>query len=122
MRLTVCTEPKFDVSCSSRDIDRRLKELFFFNDTATTEIYTLSLHDALPISVALAARPLPDLVVVITDGETAWPAARPRRDVIIALLGSPPGRPGPPPWAHVISIPDRQADHLTGLATSFRPG
>src|SRR5256885_10635672 len=25
---------------------------FFFNDTATTEIYTLSLHDALPISAA----------------------------------------------------------------------
>src|SRR2546422_8816735 len=24
---------------------------FFFNDTATTEIYTLSLHDALPVSV-----------------------------------------------------------------------
>ena len=24
---------------------------FFFNDTATTEIYTLSLHDALPILV-----------------------------------------------------------------------
>src|SRR5258707_11738434 len=27
---------------------------FFFNDTATTEIYTLSLHDALPISLARA--------------------------------------------------------------------
>src|SRR5260370_17903229 len=27
--------------------------LFFFNDTATTEIYTLSLHDALPISLRL---------------------------------------------------------------------
>src|SRR5436305_15157965 len=26
---------------------------FFFNDTATTEIYTLSLHDALPISSLL---------------------------------------------------------------------
>src|SRR2546422_5207084 len=26
---------------------------FFFNDTATTEIYTLSLHDALPISATL---------------------------------------------------------------------
>src|SRR2546430_16264058 len=25
-------------------------DFFFFNDTATTEIYTLSLHDALPIS------------------------------------------------------------------------
>src|SRR3712207_4116457 len=28
--------------------------LFFFNDTATTEIYTLSLHDALPISLTKA--------------------------------------------------------------------
>src|SRR5471032_3509795 len=27
-----------------------LNHCFFFNDTATTEIYTLSLHDALPIS------------------------------------------------------------------------
>src|SRR5256885_15868581 len=26
------------------------RRIFFFNDTATTEIYTLSLHDALPIS------------------------------------------------------------------------
>src|SRR5689334_25024847 len=32
---------------------------FFFNDTATTEIYTLSLHDALPISMMLS------------DGQTA---------------------------------------------------
>src|SRR2546429_8436481 len=31
---------------------------FFFNDTATTEIYTLSLHDALPI--CLAPGRLPD--------------------------------------------------------------
>src|SRR2546430_3949621 len=29
---------------------------FFFNDTATTEIYTLSLHDALPICTCLTAR------------------------------------------------------------------
>src|SRR2546426_4131324 len=29
---------------------------FFFNDTATTEIYTLSLHDALPISLLAAHR------------------------------------------------------------------
>src|SRR5256885_16642117 len=28
-----------------------LLSFFFFNDTATTEIYTLSLHDALPISL-----------------------------------------------------------------------
>src|SRR3712207_7395177 len=29
--------------------------IFFFNDTATTEIYTLSLHDALPISTSSRA-------------------------------------------------------------------
>src|SRR5258708_19295439 len=36
---------------------------FFFNDTATTEIYTLSLHDALPIwerSCAIEARSVPE--------------------------------------------------------------
>src|SRR2546426_7492208 len=31
---------------------------FFFNDTATTEIYTLSLHDALPISLPARRAPL----------------------------------------------------------------
>src|SRR5689334_24823803 len=33
--------------------------LFFFNDTATTEIYTLSLHDALPICSVPRCPPLP---------------------------------------------------------------
>src|SRR3712207_7469305 len=33
---------------------------FFFNDTATTEIYTLSLHDALPISLGLGRQRGPD--------------------------------------------------------------
>src|SRR2546427_12995187 len=39
-------------SCSSVALDDRQQTqfvFFFFNDTATTEIYTLSLHDALPI-------------------------------------------------------------------------
>src|SRR5256885_17086882 len=39
-----------------------LQMFFFFNDTATTEIYTLSLHDALPISRGSA---------VLRDGRTA---------------------------------------------------
>src|SRR3712207_9520522 len=30
-----------------------VRSIFFFNDTATTEIYTLSLHDALPIFDAM---------------------------------------------------------------------
>src|SRR5947209_19822751 len=51
---------------------------FFFNDTATTEIYTLSLHDALPIfrSGVGASRPrcaLP-LAVCRAVGRLAFPA------------------------------------------------
>src|SRR2546430_17161455 len=34
-----------------------LSPFFFFNDTATTEIYTLSLHDALPISCSRSPAP-----------------------------------------------------------------
>src|SRR5687768_17712132 len=44
---------------SSFCIYLRIFFLFFFNDTATTEIYTLSLHDALPIYRALRARGTP---------------------------------------------------------------
>src|SRR3712207_7047702 len=35
----------------------KVKSKCFFNDTATTEIYTLSLHDALPISPGAASAP-----------------------------------------------------------------
>src|SRR5690348_18257254 len=46
--------------------------LFFFNDTATTEIYTLSLHDALPISLRVCASyaidPISVLIAVIVLG------------------------------------------------------
>ena len=40
---------------------RHLLLFFFFNDTATTEIYTLSLHDALPISTGAEPMSLDDL-------------------------------------------------------------
>src|SRR5256885_5447626 len=40
------------VIASGSLLDPTLFFFFFFNDTATTEIYTLSLHDALPISWA----------------------------------------------------------------------
>src|SRR5256885_12066280 len=41
--------PSLSYALSSTAIEVTLV-FFFFNDTATTEIYTLSLHDALPIS------------------------------------------------------------------------
>src|SRR5258707_7373697 len=40
---------------------------FFFNDTATTEIYTLSLHDALPISRHRPATPRGGCLSARTD-------------------------------------------------------
>src|SRR3712207_8939672 len=43
-------------ACSSHWLPRYVSRFFFFNDTATTEIYTLSLHDALPICAARGAR------------------------------------------------------------------
>src|SRR6267142_2676470 len=39
------------IKASRSSADQPFAEVFFFNDTAATEIYTLSLHDALPISV-----------------------------------------------------------------------
>ena len=42
---------------------------FFFNDTATTEIYTLSLHDALPISEEQIYVRMDDKLSRIANGE-----------------------------------------------------
>src|SRR3712207_9100168 len=49
----------------------------FFNDTATTEIYTLSLHDALPISASDGDRlyvffPEAGLIAYTVSGEHVW--------------------------------------------------
>src|SRR2546429_7802413 len=47
---------------------------FFFNDTATTEIYTLSLHDALPI---LSGPPQPSLCLGVVRGPRCADRMRP---------------------------------------------
>src|SRR2546430_12287328 len=52
---------------------------FFFNDTATTEIYTLSLHDALPIyepSLRVGAPPPLPAPSVYHQRRLAWGVAR----------------------------------------------
>src|SRR5258708_16973599 len=45
-----------------------LFSFFFFNDTATTEIYTLSLHDALPI---FSGRPCRSAIAAATPGSAS---------------------------------------------------
>ena len=53
--------------------------IFFFNDTATTEIYTLSLHDALPISKFRSAGPVQWVKVeVAEEGKLEYPEKNPR--------------------------------------------
>src|SRR3712207_8616793 len=58
---------------------------FFFNDTATTEIYTLSLHDALPILMQAVDASL------LTEGPAAGEPSRPllqaHRWLSLALAG-----------------------------------
>src|SRR5258707_10992918 len=54
---------------------------FFFNDTATTEIYTLSLHDALPIS--------PSRPVRIPCSRSSSIMGRPRRSRTLAHASWP---------------------------------
>src|SRR5256885_11098445 len=43
------------------------RDFFFFNDTATTEIYTLSLHDALPISFLLLITWVPAILLLAVE-------------------------------------------------------
>src|SRR5438132_7142458 len=51
--------------------------LFFFNDPATTEIYTLSLHDALPICLPRRGAQVPDAVHLRQPDRAREPRARP---------------------------------------------
>src|SRR5256885_14296198 len=61
-------------------LERAIKSFFFFKDTAPTEIYTLSLHDALPIY----------------PGREPVPRSRPR-----------PGARRDPPLSHPLGRQDR---------------
>ncbi|MEV7283521.1 VWA-like domain-containing protein [Streptomyces sp. NPDC093252] len=64
---------------------------------------------------ALRARPRPEVVVVLTDGQTRWPEVRPPCRTVVGLFPRPRRRPvdesdpdyvptGPPEWARVVEI------------------
>src|ERR1039457_3619812 len=55
----------------------------FFNDTATTEIYTLSLHDALPIWSRHSPRPRASRWVSHRHGDSSWCTPSPLRLVFV---------------------------------------
>src|SRR3712207_8886245 len=72
---------------------------FFFNDTATTEIYTLSLHDALPICLPVAA----------DERGRALEALAAHQDGAERVLRDPP---------RVVRAPDRRDRKSTRLNSS----
>src|SRR6266498_6102660 len=83
---------------------------FFFNDTATTEIYTLSLHDALPISPAprrgAPCGPLDQTALgLVLPALAGWP---------LPAVGPPP-RPSASPPAPLVQ-PARAASSATAAA------
>src|SRR3712207_8937616 len=57
---------------------------FFFNDTATTEIYTLSLHDALPISGTLAC----NLLLNLYHFSICFPSSKKLKNLSFAEVSS----------------------------------
>src|SRR3712207_9469139 len=77
------------------------RALFFFNDTATTEIYTLSLHDALPI---------------FPDREQRPPRTEPcRRGCLPARRSQPHLRSPAPPLEPAWHNPGRSEEHTSEL-------
>src|SRR3712207_8203055 len=82
---------------------------FFFNDTATTEIYTLSLHDALPIFLIGPDEgtylPVLDVVHKVTAGASGG-------SLKIEEWGLPAGEMIPP---HTHAREDRSEEHTSEL-------
>src|SRR5689334_24642535 len=78
---------------------------FFFNDPATTEIYTLSLHDALPIS---------ELQVKAFDLDYSWPLHSALSDVI---HGRRPAADLRVEWEK--EVKERSEEHTSELQSQF---
>jgi predicted metal-dependent peptidase len=66
------------------------------------------------IEAALRVADPPDVIVVLTDGETPWPAQRVHTRVIAGLIGD--RAPLPPPWIETVHIPAGEGGDRTGTA------
>ncbi|APU14713.1 vWA domain-containing protein [Actinoalloteichus fjordicus] len=57
------------------------------------------------IAEATALRPRPDLVIVLTDGQTPWPVRRLAVPLLVCLIGEDGSAPE---WAHTVRIPEEE--------------
>src|SRR2546430_11886266 len=88
----------------------RFSSFFFFNDTATTEIYTLSLHDALPILIltgeALSrenAKAIGELLAEM-GGEFVCATAGHHMEAMLAAYGSGAAKRSHDEDSHILNI------------------
>src|SRR5215204_1006742 len=89
---------------------------FFFNDTATTEIYTLSLHDALPSCTS----PTPTANSTSAFGATSPPRWKGRRrSAGTRTLGTPPEQT---PGGHDWGLPRWHGGRTTATCASWTAG
>ncbi|MEZ0162671.1 vWA domain-containing protein [Streptomyces griseorubens] len=99
-------------------------------DAAPHEVHRLCRAEGIPLvggggtdlragfTRALTARPRPDVLVVLTDGQTRWPTSRPPCRTVVGLFPRPPRRTReedpayrpdtPPEWARVVTIGEPQ--------------
>ena len=57
------------------------------------------------IAVAEATRPVPDVVVVLTDGCTPWPDRPTRARLVVAIIGGQAAAQHAPGWATTVLVP-----------------
>ncbi|HET6315891.1 MAG TPA: VWA-like domain-containing protein [Chloroflexota bacterium] len=57
------------------------------------------------IAAAEANAPRPDVVVVLTDGQTPWPERPTRARLVAAIIGDPQAAAGAPSWATTVLVP-----------------
>ncbi|MCA2202322.1 VWA-like domain-containing protein [Streptomyces griseoincarnatus] len=99
-------------------------------DAAPHEVHRLCRAEGIPlvggggtdlragVTRALGARPRPDVLVVLTDGQTRWPSSRPPCRTVVGLFPRPPRRTReedpeyrpdtPPEWARVVTVGEPQ--------------
>src|SRR6266487_4987756 len=83
---------------------------FFFNDTATTEIYTLSLHDALPICARSQSMVRPNLQVsqaVALRQKFRSPASAAPHTALLKIVSASPRPAGVVSHGHSLSTSQR---------------
>jgi predicted metal-dependent peptidase len=71
------------------------------------------------LQAAAALRPRPEVIVVLTDGQTPWPNDRPPAQVVVALIGG--GAANPPPWARTVRINTSEAPDSRYLSAISAP-